>query len=92
MSQHIDAVYENGVFRPETPVNIANGERVALSIETQPATLGDLSEVWDLLDIEFMGACRQGAENAPLLEEVQKALSTFHGSLADRISEERDER
>ncbi len=33
MSGRIDAIFENGVFRPEVPVNIANGERVSLDIE-----------------------------------------------------------
>ncbi len=33
MSHRIDAIFENGVFRPEVPVNIPNGERVSLDIE-----------------------------------------------------------
>jgi predicted DNA-binding antitoxin AbrB/MazE fold protein len=33
MSERIDAIFENGVFRPEVPVNIPNGERVSLDIE-----------------------------------------------------------
>jgi predicted DNA-binding antitoxin AbrB/MazE fold protein len=33
MSHRIDAIYENGVFRPDVPVNIPNGQRVSLDVE-----------------------------------------------------------
>ena len=92
MSERIDAIFENGVFRPEVPVNIANGERVSLDVELQSARKDDMSDVRDLLDVEFMESCRQNAAGAPSLEEVRKVLSAFQGSLADLISQERDER
>ena len=92
MNQRIDAVFEKGVFRPEIPVNIPEGERVSLRIETEPIATDDLSDVADLLDFEFTESCRRHAGRAPSLEEVQKLLSVFQGSLADRVSEERDER
>ena len=97
MSQRIDAIFENGVFRPETPVNMPNGERVSLNVESKGMSANnldddDLSDVGDLLDSEFMDSCRQRNGLAPLLGEVQMILSAFDGSLADRISEERDER
>jgi predicted DNA-binding antitoxin AbrB/MazE fold protein len=92
MNQRVDAVFENGVFRPESPVNIPNGERVSLNVESKDMSADDLSDVRDLLDTEFMESCRQHASHAPSLEEVQTILSEFTGSLADRISEERDER
>jgi predicted DNA-binding antitoxin AbrB/MazE fold protein len=76
MNQRIDAVFENGVFRPDTPVNIADGQRVSLNVESQP----------------FMDSCRQKTGHAPSLEEVRRVLSAFKGSLADRIGQERDER
>jgi predicted DNA-binding antitoxin AbrB/MazE fold protein len=92
MNQRIDAVFENGVFRPEAPVNLADGERVSLSVESRPAATDDLSDVDDLLDAEFIQSCRGRAGDAPSLDEVRAVLSAFTGSLADRISEERDER
>jgi predicted DNA-binding antitoxin AbrB/MazE fold protein len=92
MNQRIDAVFENGVFRPERPLDIANGERVSLSIESKANSTHDLSDVEDLLDLEFMESCRQRSGHSPSLEEVRNMLSVFDGSLADRISEERDER
>jgi len=92
MSQRIDAIFQNGVFRPESPVNIADGERVLLNVELKDNHADDLSDVGDLLDTEFMESCRQRAGHAPSLEEVQNVLSAYKGSLADRICEERDER
>ncbi len=92
MSYRIDAIFENGVFRPEVPVNIANGERVSLSVESKSDPAKDLSDVMDLLDIEFTESCRQHAGRAPTLAEVRNVLSAFQGSLADYIAEERDER
>lgn len=92
MSERIDAIFENGVFRPETPVNISDGEHVLLSVESKSASTDDLSDVGDLLDTEFVETCRQHAGHAPPLEEVRKLLNGFNGSLADRIGEERDER
>lgn len=92
MNQRIDAIFENGVFRPETPVNIADGQRVSLDVEPKMVAGDELHDVRDLLDREFMESCRERAGGAPSLEEVRKVLSAFKGSLADRISEERDER
>ena len=92
MSQHIDAIYENGVFRPEQPVNIANGERVSLTVNPKPATTEALSDVLDLLDTEYFEVCRHKAGKAPSLEEIRKTLGAFKGSLSDLICEERDER
>jgi predicted DNA-binding antitoxin AbrB/MazE fold protein len=92
MNERIDAIFENGVFRPEVPVNITNGERVSLEIQRRKASANDLSDVLDLLDMELMESCRQNAKQVPSIEEVQAVLSAFDGSLADRICQERDER
>ena len=92
MSQRIDAIFESGVFRPEFPVNIPNGQRVSLDVEFQSPCTDDLNDIQDLLDIEFMESCRQNAQHAPSLEEARKVLSAFEGSLAERIAQERDER
>jgi len=35
MSQRIDAIFENGVFRPDVPVNIANGQRASAGPEAR---------------------------------------------------------
>lgn len=92
MSQRIDAIFENGVFRPESAVNIPEGQRVSLNIESSYQVPDDLRDIEDLLDKEFIEACRQRAGKAPSLEETRKILSVVKGSLADLIIEERDER
>jgi predicted DNA-binding antitoxin AbrB/MazE fold protein len=89
MSQRIAAIFQQGVFRPETPVSLHDGERVMLSVESQRGGNDDLSDVRDLIDHEFMESCSQRGERAPELAQVQAVLSVFKGSLADRISEER---
>lgn len=91
MIQRIDAVFENGVFRPEQPVQMPDGQQVSLSIETMAESSDDLSDIDDLLDHEFMDSCKTNAV-PPGLTEARAILSKFKGSLADFISEERDER
>lgn len=92
MSQHIDALYVNGVFRPEQPVDIADGERVALTVDLKSPAANDLSDVLDLLDTEFIESCRRKSGNAPSLAAVREILAAYHGALSDLICEERDER
>lgn len=92
MIQRINATFEDGVFRPEAPVSIADGQRVSLSVESKDRPVDDLSDVADLLDAEFMESCRRRAGRAPSLEEMRQVLSAFQGSLADRIADERDDR
>lgn len=92
MSQQFDAIFENGVFRPEKPVNVRNGERVSLTLNEKFAAGADMADVIDLLDVEFMECCRAKGHKAPSLESVRQVLAVYEGSLADRIGEERDER
>ncbi len=91
MSQHVDAIYENGVFRPQRPVQIANGERVSLTINPSHSAADDLADIADLLDTDFVEACRSRVGKTLSLEEVRRTLSAFTGSLSDRICEEREE-
>jgi len=96
MNERVEAVFENGVFLPQGPVSVRNGQRVALSIEPITAADDALGDVNDLLDVGFMESCRREAQArtkpAPPLEEVQMLTSAFQGTLADLISAERDER
>lgn len=92
MTQRIDAIFEDGVFRPEVPINIANGERVSLDVERKAGRVDDLGDVEDLLDTEYVESCRRNEGVAPSRDEVRNLLSAFDGSLADWISRERDER
>jgi predicted DNA-binding antitoxin AbrB/MazE fold protein len=92
MGQRIDAIFENGVFRPVAAVNIASGERVLIDVQARSVPTDDLSDVQDLLDAEYTESCRKRSGYAPSLEQVRQTLSAFKGSLADRIAQERDER
>jgi predicted DNA-binding antitoxin AbrB/MazE fold protein len=54
MKQTLDAVYENGVFKPSLPPNLPDGQHVRLEIETpseeNPEDLLELaSQVYDEL-------------------------------------------
>jgi predicted DNA-binding antitoxin AbrB/MazE fold protein len=91
MNERIDAIFENGVFRPEVPVNLANGQRVSLSVEARPTATDDLGDLGDLLDVEFTASCLERAGDPPSLDEVRRVLSAFTGSLGDRIAAKRDE-
>ena len=73
-------------------MNLADGERVSLNIESKAMPVDDLNDVADLLDVEYAQSCRRREGQVPSLEEVRSMLSAFEGSLADRLSEERDER
>jgi predicted DNA-binding antitoxin AbrB/MazE fold protein len=67
MSQTIEAVYENGVFRPLRPVTLASGTRVLVEAPHEPETAEEIDE-----------RIRQelSAEGA-LPEEIEKALATL---------------
>jgi predicted DNA-binding antitoxin AbrB/MazE fold protein len=89
MSERIAAVFENGIFRPEMPVPMLDGQRVSLNVEPSVPAADDLGDVIDLLDTEYMQACEGKLIAAPSLEEVRKTLSPISGSLADRIAQDR---
>ena len=91
MSERIDAVYEGGVFRPEVPVSVPEGQRVSLDVRPTSTLPNDLRDVVDLLDHEYTAACRRQPNHAASLEEVRRTLSSIPGSLAEMIVAERDE-
>lgn len=91
MTQQVDAVFENGVFRPDTPVSFAEGSRVRLSIEPRMRGDDSLEDLEDLLDTAYIAACRQNRRAAPSLEETRRILRSLDASLAELISRERDE-
>jgi len=100
MSQYIDAIFTDGVFRPQQPVNLTEGEQVKLFVDKSKSEAidaddsDDLSDIDDLLDHDYVEECRRrlGDKPVPTLEEVRRILSVYQGSLADDIAAERDER
>jgi predicted DNA-binding antitoxin AbrB/MazE fold protein len=85
----VDAVYQNGMLKPLQSLDLAENERVVVSI-TQDASPAGL----DQLDADFLQGLRRrlaGAEPAPGLEEVRRRLSKIPGSMtADFIAERED--
>jgi predicted DNA-binding antitoxin AbrB/MazE fold protein len=79
------AVYENGVLRPLSPLPLREKQTVALTITE---SLGWLD---DLLDAEFVEQCRQDPQDAPSLEEVRRLLSAGPGSLSEAVLANRDD-
>jgi predicted DNA-binding antitoxin AbrB/MazE fold protein len=86
MNTPLEAIYENGVFRPLLPVPFKDQERVLLTIER----LGLAEE--KVLDFEFLEYCETQADDSISLETVRQALAKIPGSLANDIRAERDER
>jgi predicted DNA-binding antitoxin AbrB/MazE fold protein len=88
----IPAIFENGAFRPEQPVDIRDGVRGSLTVNVLPAVADDLSDVASLLDADFIEACRHRAGKAPPWERVRAMLGAYRGLLAELICEEREDR
>ncbi len=66
MKQHIEAIYEHGVFRPLTPLPLPESERVNLVVETG-------SEVW--LDSDAHRISEAEAEPDLSLEQIRAELA-----------------
>ena len=85
-STQFDAIYENGVLRPLSPVDLPAHERLSVSVNRPADSLADVLD-WDAL--EFAEA---EGDDLVSLEDVQRALAKIPGSMADVVSAERDER
>jgi predicted DNA-binding antitoxin AbrB/MazE fold protein len=85
MPQTVQAVYENGAFRPLEPVSCHEQERVILTVARAA------SEEQDLLDEQMVAYCATQADEAVALEVVRQVLAKIPGSLTDDIRAERDE-
>ena len=86
----IDATYENGLLRPLQPLDLAEHERVVLSVSrTAPAPdrSGPALEY-----IESIRTETRDAEPVPSLEEVRRRLAKIPGSMADEIIAARGDR
>ena len=81
-----EAVYENGVLRPLTPVDLPERQRLSVTVNGSADPLTDVLD-WDAHEL----AAIEGGESVSL-EDVQRALSKIPGSMAAVVSTERDER
>ena len=76
MSTAVKAVYENGVFRPEEPVALADKARVRLIIEIRPEAAqqeDDDPTGWKAAR-EFIGMWKDAPEGEPIARDHDKYL------------------
>ena len=85
MTKTVQAIFENGAFRPLEPVAYQEHDRVVLTVQDVTA----IEE--NLLDHEFLTYCETQADDSVTLEEVRLALAKIPGSLSDDIRAARDE-
>ncbi len=83
MLNEIEAIYEDGVFRPLAPVSLSEQERVTLTF------LRAKDEDW--LDSEFMDACAAEADPTITLQRVRDAMAKIRGTMDDAIDLDRGE-
>jgi predicted DNA-binding antitoxin AbrB/MazE fold protein len=87
MVQEIEAVYENGVLRPLSPVKLAESETVHVRISTGDTGMSQL----DVALVERARAELARRPAVPSIEEVQQAAAVIPGNWSDDIIAERGE-
>jgi predicted DNA-binding antitoxin AbrB/MazE fold protein len=86
MTKTIQAVFEKGVFRPLTPLNIPDQEKVTLTV-SRPE---DGIAAWE--DRDCYEACMNEVDDGVTLEQVQNALAKIAGTMTADFIAEREER
>ena len=81
MSNHFEAVYQDGVLKPLEPVPLVEQERVHITISHPD------EEDW--MDLEFMESCADEVGDSVPLADVRTALSKIEGSMAQVVIDER---
>ena len=89
MSQHVEAVYENGVLRPLQPLHLKESARVQVLV-SEPAA-DDLGELLDYQLLDYARTRSTSLTEVPTLAEVRAKLSLVEGSMAELIIAEREE-
>ncbi len=90
MTKTFPALYENGVFRPLTPIDLEDQSRVTVTVRIVGSEPDPLEVVDDLIDWgEIPNKPKNGS--APSLEEVRRILSKLPGSMAELIIAERED-
>jgi predicted DNA-binding antitoxin AbrB/MazE fold protein len=84
--QQMDAIYENGVLRPLTPLDLAEQQRVVIVI-------GVAEDEGDERDSEeYIPIAAEHGDPSIIWEQVHEALSSIPGSLSDDIIRDREDR
>lgn len=84
MSQTIEAIYENGIFRPLSPVDLPEGTRVRVAHGEWPANTNDLVREY------LLSAGTTPAEIERILDNLRMLWSSYD-SLTERQQMELDE-
>jgi predicted DNA-binding antitoxin AbrB/MazE fold protein len=94
MALQVNAVYDGGVLRPLKPLDLAEHERVVVSVSKIRETLTRSS-----LDVEYIERLKEKAgegscveQEDPGLDEVRRRLAGIPGSMASEILAARGER
>lgn len=87
MVQHVEAIYENGLLRLLSPLQLPNAQRVhvAVTVEEEDGTI-------DHTLIALAKAKVAAAGHVPALDEIRARLAAMDGSMAETIIAERGER
>lgn len=84
----VEAIYKDGVLKPLQPLELAEDERMRLSISTSTESGGQAGlEYIERLELEL-----RDAPPAPGLDEVRRRLARIPGSLAADFAAEREDR
>jgi hypothetical protein len=87
MPLQVEVIYENGVLRPLDPLPAELHEH-----QRYTATLEAASDGQARLDAACLAAAARDATPAVSLEEVRRVLAKVHGTLAQAVAAEREER
>lgn len=75
MAIKVDAVYENGVLKPDAPLQLQDKAKVTITIEERQATHADYDDPtgWKAAE-RFIGMWKDAPEGEPIAREHDKHL------------------
>jgi predicted DNA-binding antitoxin AbrB/MazE fold protein len=82
VKKSVEAIYENGVFRPLEPVDLPEHQRVEVTIADED----------DWLDRDYIQWAASQVQESVSLDAVREALAKIPGSLTADFIAEREER
>jgi predicted DNA-binding antitoxin AbrB/MazE fold protein len=82
VKKSVEAIYENGVFRPLEPVDLPEHQRVEVTIVDKD----------DWLDRDYIQWAASQVQESVSLDAVREALAKIPGSLTADFIAEREER
>jgi predicted DNA-binding antitoxin AbrB/MazE fold protein len=87
MTQHVNAIYENGVLKPLKPLDLKDQELVSLSIDRRTEKGQELDH-----DDEYLPLFAEDGDPNVSWEAVQAVLAKLPDSLTEDFNRERDGR